>query len=200
MIQFYDGEIACGADAFADTLSHAAWTPLEGGTGVEGLRASLYSDSSAKPGQVRAIVAEANVVSEVWQVRLCATVVDNEGRVLTGTVGKVYQGLPSAATAKIQATRNVNQFARGNRMAFELDVHRGPWQPGDWVIDAAGAVWARSSDADAAADRAWAMPPATARRQRGDQLAVTVPEGRVSDDQVARPLHLLIRNGYPVQA
>jgi hypothetical protein len=181
-------------------VSTSGWKTLTTATGAEGLRADMYSHPDAGPGQVRAIVAEAIEAGEVWQLRVSATVVDGDGQVHTGTLGKRYKELTSAASAKMQATRNVHKFARGHSMAFEPDVHSGPWQPGDWVIDAVGAVWVRASEADAAAGLAWAKPPAAARRQRVSTSVVAVPAGRVDDARVTPPVHLLIRNGYPVQA
>lgn len=137
MIEFGNGEIGCDHDAFRKRFNTSDWKPLTTATGDEGLRADMYSDPDAGPGHVRAIVAQATKIGDVWQMRLCATVVDNDGQAHTGTLGKHYKELTSAASAKMQATRNVHGFARGNRVEFEPDVHSGPWQPGDWVIDAA---------------------------------------------------------------
>ncbi|WP_205326998.1 hypothetical protein [Glycomyces sp. YM15] len=200
MIEFGNGEIGCDHDAFRKRFNTSDWKSITPATGDEGLRADMYSDPDAGPGHVRAIVAEATKIGDVWQMRLCATVVDNDGQAHTGTLGKHYKELTSAASAKMQATRNAHGFARGNRVEFEPDVHSGPWQPGDWVIDAAGAVWVRASETDAAAGMAWAKPPAAARRQRASTTVVAVPAGRVDDARVTLPVHLLIRNGYPVQA
>jgi hypothetical protein len=192
MIEFQAGEIGCDADAFAKRLNTSDWKPITAATGDERLRADMYSHPDAGPGQVRAIVAEAIMVDEVWQLQVGVTVVDGDGRVHTGTLGKHYKKLTSA-------TRNVHRFARGERVEFEPDVHSGPWQAGDWVIDAVGAVWVRASEDDAAAGSPWGQPPSAARRQRGDRSAVTVPRGRAAEHAPTRPLVLLIRDGYPAR-
>lgn len=71
------------------------------------------------------------------------------------------------------------------------------WKPGDWVIDAVGAVWVRADEDGAAQGWPWGYPPETARRTVQGGTFITTPSGAVEESKPARPLTLLIRDGQP---
>lgn len=199
-IKVSNDAIRCDPDAYRRRGFDYEWTTLTStARGEVVCRADFYNDPEAGPGHVRALAAEVRSVNGTWQMRLRATVIDDVGEVHAGTVGKHYKELGSLSSAKMQGTRNVHRFARGEEMPFLPDAEAYAWQPGDWVIDAAGAVWVRASEADAADGRPWGKPLAAARRQRGTRSVVVVPSGRTGSDSVAEPLTLLVRDGYPVQ-
>lgn len=64
----------------------------------------------------------------------------------------------------------------------------GHFKPGDHVLDAAGNLWVRASEDDAAKGWAWGYPAES----------VGIAEGAVREGHPARPLVLLIRDGKPV--
>lgn len=76
----------------------------------------------------------------------------------------------------------------------ELIASPGEWQPGDWVLDAAGAVWVRSKDPrwvwGYASENAWTRHP-----HPGSPRVVEIPSGSVEEYDAVRPLTLLIRDG-----
>ncbi|MFC7344864.1 hypothetical protein [Saccharopolyspora griseoalba] len=66
------------------------------------------------------------------------------------------------------------------------------WQPGDVVFDAAGNLRVRSDDPR----WPWAYPPEGPTRDASG--GAYVPEGALEDNEVPRPLVLLVRGGQVV--
>lgn len=197
-IEIRDGQIRCDHDAFPRFITSGMWEPAAAPDGAEAWRAEMYDDPDAGPGQVRSLVADIWQVNGSWHMRMHGTLIDDDGTVHAGIIGKYYTDLKSKASGKMCATRSAHHLARGSAAQFVPD-HVEAWRPGDWVIDAAGAVWVRAADEDAAAGLAWGRPPGTARRQRANRSVLTIPAGRAGDEAPARPLALLIRDGYPVR-
>ncbi len=189
--------IVADRDAFRLGWGQQVWRLIDDRNPEAGLTCCFYSDAAAGPGQVQSLAATITPLQSKWRTELEVVFVDDDGRCVAGLVGKTYENADTPGKAKMPATRNAHGFARGQTFAFRDVAQRGPWQPGDWVVDASGRVWVRASAEDAAAGRPWGNPLARARRGHDGTAAVTVPAGKAAEDRPIRPLTLLLRNGYP---
>lgn len=189
--------ISVPREAFRLPWAVADWSPIDERNSNGGLSGRYYVDPDAGPGQVASITATVTPHGPKWRTELRATVIEEHGRSVTGVVGNVFTGADTPGKAKMGATRNAHRLAQSRELPFTLIAPPDDWRPGDWVLDAAGAVWVRASAADTEAGRPWARPPGTARRVRRDDVVVTVPSGKVAEDRPVRPLTLLIRDGLP---
>lgn len=184
-------------DAFRLQWDASDWAPVDGANSAAGLSCAFYIDPEAGPGQVQTLTGFIRPIGVRWETDLAVAFIDRDGKPIAGLVGKTHANADTPGKAKMPASRTAHGLARGGEYLFRPTVPIGGWRPGDWVIDTAGRVWVRASGEDAVEGRAWGNPPTFARRDRRSGVTVTVPPGRVDDATPAKPLTLLLRDGFP---